>query len=354
MEKGPKVILSDDTIGKVFKKARAHILRDPDVKLYLRRKPIAKARLLITLWRINPIAISNIKEIKDRCLKSYKHLVDTQMETLGETAEQYAKSHSTLKFNGVRPTLLCKYMPKGHATDNLLNAVTKYGSIGEYRRDDMMECKLPVAPEMKTDEFFEVIQARVLKSVLEEKNIDILSIWNKIQDDMENCFFIGSFSDGEKSEHMWHEYAKDDGVCVWFEPDYSKLKVIVYSDYLAEADDLRHRYTDMMLRIANDNYETLKDDLESLTKEIINLSYMSFYTKKPGFDKETEWRHLVLCNDPSRIELDKDGFKYIIESIPGRIVKIESRLSKSEFDLLKSKLNPDIELIDKTMKRDFT
>ena len=337
---------SDDTIRQEFKKARGRVMYDPDVRQYLHGKPIVRAKLHIAFWRINPTTNSNLKEIKNKSLVGYKRLVDTQIKSLDKTAEEFAKSHSTIRFSGEKPILLCKYMPKGHAVENILDSVTKFGSIGEYRQDDEMECKLPIAPEMKIDEFFDVIRARILKSMLEEKKIDILSIWNNVQNHMENSIFIGSFSDGSNPEHMWHKYAKDDGVCVWFEPDYSKLKIIVYSDYLAEADDLRQRYSDMMLRIAKEGFDSLKDDLESLTKEIINLSYMSFYTKRPDLDKETEWRQLVPCNDPSRIKLDEKGYKFIVESIPGRIIKIESRLPSSDYNLLKTKLDPAIEVID--------
>ncbi|WII08080.1 hypothetical protein PED39_02465 [Methanomassiliicoccales archaeon LGM-RCC1] len=207
-----------------------------------------------------------------------------------------------------------------------------------------MECKLPIAPEMNTNDFLDVVRARILKAMLEEQNLDIISIWNSVQDAMENNVFIGSFSDGNNPEYMWHEYAKDDGVCVWFEPDYTKLKLVVYSDYLAKADDLREKYGQMMLRIAKEGFDSIKDDLESSTKEIINLSHMSFYTKKPEFDKETEWRQLVSCSDPSRIKLDEDGYKFIVESIPGRIVKVESRLPEKEHGWLIAGIDSKIEV----------
>ena len=114
-------------------------------------------------------------------MKGYKRLVDSRLQSLGDTAEQYARSHSTIMFDG-KPSLLCKYMPKGHAVDNILHSETKYGSIGEYRRDDGMECVLPIAPEMKTSEFIDVVRARIVKSMLKEQGIDILSIWDRVQD----------------------------------------------------------------------------------------------------------------------------------------------------------------------------
>lgn len=350
MRKGSRISVEDDTVRQELMKARYRVMSDPDVRQYLHKKPGAGLILRVVFWRVGPTAVANVKELKEKSMKGYKRLVDSRLQSLGDTAEQYARSHSTIMFDG-KPLLLCKYMPKGHAVDNILHSETKYGSIGEYRRDDGMECVLPIAPEMKTSEFIDVVRARIVKSMLEEQGIDILSIWDRVQDSMEDNFFIGSFSDGSNPEYMWHKYANDDGVCVWFEPDYSKLKVIVYSDYLAEADKLREDYSEMMLRLAKEGFGTIKGDIESLTKEIIDLSYMSFYTKKPDFDKETEWRELVPCADPSRIRMDDEGHNYILEAIPGRIVRVESRLPKSEYERLMREKDPEIEVIDETGNR---
>ena len=54
---------------------------------------------------------------------------------------------------------------------------------------------------------------------MKEKNLDLISIWNKIQDEIENNLFVGCFTDGTNSEHMWEGYADGDGVCVWFRPE---------------------------------------------------------------------------------------------------------------------------------------
>ncbi len=339
-------VVADDTIRKEFKKARCRVMRDPDVREYLHNRPIVWTNIRIAFWRINPTASKNLKEIKDRGVRGYKRLVDEQILSLDDTVKQFAKSHSTLDYCDEKPSLLCKYMPKGHAVNNILSSVTKFGSVGEYRRDDDMECKLPIAPEMNTDDFLDIVRARILKAILEEQNLDIISIWNNVQDMMENNIFIGSFSDGKNPEYMWHKYAKDDGVCVWFEPDYTKLKLVVYSDYLAEADNLRNQYSQMMLRIAKDGFDSFKDDLESSTREIVSLSHMSFYTKKPEFDKETEWRQLVSCSEPSKIKLDEDGYKFIVEPIPGRIVKIESRLPEKEHNRLIAEINSNIKVTE--------
>ena len=342
MKKDSRIVSSDDTIRKEFNKARRLVLQDSDVKDYLRRKPITRTKVLIAFWRINPTTRRNLKEIKEKSIKGYKRLVDNQIQSLDMTVERYARSHSTIPYSDIKPVLLCKYMPKDFAVSNIIHSEAKYGSVGEYRKDDDMECRLPIAPEMNTDEFLDVVRARILKSMLEEQCLDMLSIWNRVQDAMENNVFIGCFSDGKNPDHMWQKYAKENGVCVWFEPDYSKLKVIVYSDYLAEADNLREKYDKMMLRIAKEGFDSFKDELESLTEEIINLSYMSFYTKRPDYDKETEWRQLTSCNDPSRIMLDEDGLKYIVEPIPGRIVRVESRLPKTERDQLMANIDSEM------------
>ena len=340
---GTKVNPTDDLIRREFKKARCRLLKDPDVKQYLRKNPIARVRLMIVFFRIGPTVCTNTKILKEKSVSGYRHLVNERLDSMDEVTERYAKSHSTIDFKG-KPNLLCKYMPIDHAVDNVLNSNTKFGSIGGYRCKEPMECKLPIAPEMKVDEFMDVVRARIYKTILADNGLDINSTWVRVQDSLEKNFFVGCFSDGANHEHMWHEYAKDRGVCVWFEPDYSKLNVITYSDYLAEADALRVRYDQMMFRLAKEHFDDVKDDFINLMKEVIDLSYMSFYTKKPDFDKETEWRQIVSCIDESRIKLDENEKPFIIESIPGRIVCIESRLPKDLHEKMVRGLDPSIKV----------
>jgi hypothetical protein len=204
---------------------------------------------------------------------------------------------------------------------------------------------IPIAPESHTNDFFDVVRARIIKGMLEEHDIDIVSIWNKVQNIMERHYFIGCVSDGSFPDHMWHKYAMDDGACVWFEPDYAKLKKIIYEEYLAKADDLRKKYSELMIRIATSKYEEISKELESLTKELIDLSVASFYTKKPDNYEDTEWRQIVVCSSDADIIEDGDGNRFIINPIPGKIVKVESHMPDSENKKLIEKMNPSIELI---------
>lgn len=174
--------LPEDNIRKVYKNARRRVMSDPDVLEYIHRRPFLKQRLIFIFWRTSPTVITNVKLMKDKSIKEYKQLVKYQINMLDDTIENYAKSNSVLPFNIEKPRLLCKYMPKGHAVSNICKSETKFGSVGDYRRDDITECALPIAPEMNTDEFLDIVGAKVLKLILEEQNLDIKSIWNNVQD----------------------------------------------------------------------------------------------------------------------------------------------------------------------------
>jgi len=47
------------------------------------------------------------------------------------------------------------------------------------------------------------------------------------------------------------------------------------------ADNLRKQFTAMMVRISKEKYRDLLPDIEDLVKRNIELSIMSFFTKKP-------------------------------------------------------------------------
>jgi len=261
-------------------------------------------------------------------------------------------------FDFDRPVLLCKCMSKGFAVSNVINQQFKYGSIGEYRVDDPMECVIPISPEENFDDVFEVVQARILKGLLEEQHLDIKGIWDQHQQKMCDDYFIGCFSDGQYQDHLWEKYAHGDGICVWFEPDYSQIYRVNYTHYHAKADDLRHRYMELMKRLALENYEDVYPEMESITKELVNLSILSFYTKKPVNDNDldSEWRMVVPApKDKREIRIDDDGFYFILQDIPGKIVKIESRLPDEKYEELLSEIrsseDPEVKEFEKLIER---
>ncbi len=219
MKKQTTITTSDTTLLQEFKKARYLVMRDPDVKQYLRRNPSVEKELRTALWRSNNLACTNLKIIKDNGIEKYQQLVKKQFDSLNSTTEYYAKFHSKIPCSGEKPTLLCKYMPKGHAVENIQYSRTKYASVKEYRISDNKECRLPIDPETSKEEFMDIIGAKILGEVLKEKNLDLISIWNRIQEETENGLFVGCFTDGTYSDHMWKEYAKGDGACVWFRPE---------------------------------------------------------------------------------------------------------------------------------------
>ena len=176
--------------------------------------------------------------------------------------------------------------------------------------------------------------------------MDLKSRWESLQDSLNDCFFIGCFSDGSNPEYMWKKYSHDNGVCVWFEPDYSVLRRIVYEDYLLESDHLRRKYNDLMYRLSVENYSVVEDDIKNAVEELVNLSIMSFYTKKPEFFKESEWRAVIPKSPGMIVRKDNDGFYFIIDNIPGKIVKIESRMPSSCNKKLESALDStDIQIV---------
>lgn len=167
--------------------------------------------------------------------------------------------------------------------------------------------------------------ARVVKSTLEEQGADLESIWDGTQNRLENDYFVGCFTDGENADHMWREYALGDGICIWFEPDYSKIHRIIYADYLAKADELRDEYRAILYRAATERYESFHQDFSEAVRESVNLSMLSCFTKKLPFVGEREWREVVLSSCGDSVLPDGE-FKFIIHSIPGKIVRVESRM----------------------------
>ena len=135
--------------------------------------------------------------------------------------------------------------------------------------------------------------ARVVKSTLEEHGIGLESTWDEVQDQFEKDYYVGCFTDGENADYMWKEYVSGDGVCIWFVPDYSRVHRIVYDDYLADADDLRNKYRVILYRAAVEEYKSFHQDFSDVVRESVNLSIMSFFTKKPSYEKEREWREVV-------------------------------------------------------------
>ena len=301
------VACPDNSISKEYEKAKIRVLRDPDVVDYLRGKPKERYELNLEFRRVKSKTVCNVSQIRDSSKKGYRRFVDLQLRAIDDTIAHYSVLDDG-DTDGERPALLCKYMPEGHAVDNVLASKASFGSIRKYRRDDKWECTLPIDPESDIDGFFDVIQARIMKTILMEHHLDIGSVWDKVQDIMGNCYFVGCFSEGKNPEYMWNKYAPEGGICVWFRPDYSNLHKVIYSPFLARADDLRRRNRELMYRMAKEEYDTVQPEFESLVKEIIDLSILSFYTKKPANDKDDEWRILLPSVDDSEIKEDKDGY----------------------------------------------
>ena len=72
---------------------------------------------------------------------------------------------------------------------------------------------------------------------------------------------------------------------------------------------------------------------------------MSYYTKKPNFYEESEWRMIIWPDSNVKPSVDDKGYNYIMSKIPGKIVRVESRLPIEKHDELSSKIDQSIELI---------
>lgn|GEM_PF-3680356 len=115
---------------------------------------------------------------------------------------------------------------------------------------------------------------------------------------------------------------------------------------------------ELMKRLALENYEDVYPEMESITKELVNLSILSFYTKKPVNDNDldSEWRMVVPApKDKREIRIDDDGFYFILQDIPGKIVKIESRLPDEKYEELLSEIrsseDPEVKEFEKLIER---
>ena len=162
MRKQTTITTSDTTLLQEFKKVRYLVMRDPEVKQYLRRNPSVEKELRTALWRSNNLAYTNLKIIKDKGIEKYQQLVKEQFDSLNSTTEHYARLHSEIPCSDEEPTLLCKYMPKDYAVENIQYSRTKYGSVKEYRISDNKECRLPIAPETSPEDFMDIVGARII------------------------------------------------------------------------------------------------------------------------------------------------------------------------------------------------
>ena len=285
----------------------------------------------------------NLRKIKARSRDGYRHLIETELKNLDATIARYSSGNGAAASGGKLP-LLCKYVNKDYAIKDVRTGQIKFGSVREYRHGDGMECTLPILPESRYDDLLATIQANIIREIMEEQNLDIGYVYSRFQDRIQDNCFIGCFSDGSNPEYMWTKYADSNGICIWFEPDDPYLVRITYAEYLEKASDLRRRYQDLMYRIATDRDESVFKDLDDLTREFIDLSIMSFYTKGPDYMDEAEWRIIVPCNDKNLIMTDEES-RYIIRPIPGRIIKIESRMPQEKNEMLMEGLDPGIGVI---------
>ncbi len=256
-------------------------MSDPEVAEIRRRDPVLDNKLRHALFRNRINIIRNSNAIRNGSRQGYERILRRQTGNLDSVIESFFSKTDEFESDRGKPSLLCKFMPKEHAVKSIFDSTSRYSSVGYYRQNnDMFECTIPIEPESCPQEQFASVMSRIVEAVLEERGMDIGSTWDKIQSLIERDYFVGCFTDGKSPDHMWREYARGDGVCIWFEPDYSKIHRILYQDYLASADELRVGYRQMFSRIGTEEQDSFWQDLGDLTRDVIDLAIMSFYTKK--------------------------------------------------------------------------
>ena len=339
---------SPESIYKDMKKAKYRVMSDPEIVSMFRGQKYLKVKQRTAFRKSKDTVAENTRFLKKNSKKSYRRLVESCLRSIDEIINSYSSSLSQIESSLDKPSVLYKFMPQEYATDNILSSSCSFGSVGLYRQNDRFECTLPISSEMDVDQQFDRINARIIHETFRDEKLDVHSVWDKVQDVLEKTYYIGCFTDGKYPEKMWHDYANDDGVCVQFVPDYTDLHRVVYADYLAEAGHLRKHFMDMMIRLSKERYQDLIQDLEDLVRKNIELSIMSFFTKKPQYDEETEWRILVPSDTDNNTKcFDKNGKTFIIHRIPGTIIGVESRMPAECNRDLEKRLDPSVKLIIK-------
>ena len=184
-----------------FRTIRKRVLNDPEISEILDEEK-CRSKVIQELNRSERRIIRNLSKVKGKDIEDYKRLVECELENIDSTITRFSSvDDSFLPLD--RPILLCKYMPKSHAVENILNGVAKYGSVSEYRHDDEMESTLPIAPESNYDSLIDAIQANIIREALADYGVDIESIYGDFQNYIGDNCFIGCFSDGSDAEYMW-------------------------------------------------------------------------------------------------------------------------------------------------------
>ncbi len=159
------------------------------------------------------------------------------------------------------------------------------------------------------------------------------SFTDKSQTTIGNQFFVGCVSDRLESKKLWKIRASGDGAIIKFEmeePTYEFHKV-VYCNHPVDSEYIEQRESELCWRLFKENYEDVRDDLESFLKELSLLAIMSAFRKDYKWRWEHEWRVLV----PKTFA----KHKYIkrIPSSPayfpphiGKVISVMSRLPKDK------------------------
>jgi len=103
---------------------------------------------------------------------------------------------------------------------------------------------------------------------------------------------------------------------------------------------------DINRRLAKEPFDSVINYIDNYLASVIDVSIMSCYTKNQHYRDEHEFRMLIhKDNCPFDILKDeKNDTEYINASIPGRIVKIVSRMSEENNTALKTLADQNIEI----------
>ena len=205
-----------------------------------------------------------------------------------------------------------------------------------------------IVDSTKGYEPFDSIEADILIDSLKEEGLSFDILFSKINSVVENDFFIGCYTDNTDPEYMWQEYAQDDGICIELETTGLRIYKVLYKDYLEQYRVLIDQYRKLMVEISLKQFEDLKSQLKEMIEKIMVLTFLCFYRKNEtgNYPKEGEWREIIPRTENLVIKKTPDGkWDYALVSPPGKFVKINSRMSDEDNEMLRKQCDKTTKLV---------
>ncbi len=199
-----------------MKTAFARVVKDPDIRRYRIIHPKVNKPLNEVFRRDCSTIVSNVSSVKKNHDACYQSLVEERFNNIGETISSLSKIHNVNPSDNIDlPDVLCKYVPAEYAFKSVEEHTVRFSSIEYYNlKFDASEGMVPIQNDLNLDDFFEIVQARVIGFYLKEHNLDIDSIKQRCIDILHKNCFGGCFTEKPLSEDMWRIYGGGNGICI--------------------------------------------------------------------------------------------------------------------------------------------